>query len=427
QNRTTPMVVRDLMEGDYQVEIKKQGYNNLKKNITVLDEQTTKINETLINTQKIKIETQPNGAIILLNNTIIGISPLEYNFSLNTNYTLTAKKTDYEEYTQTLNINENTNNINIQLKATTKKIKIETQPDGATILLNNTIIGISPLEIDLKLNTTYTLTAKKTDYEDYTQTLNIDENSENLNIQLKSKNKIFDDIIESEMVYVEGGTFTMGCTTEQGTACRDDGKPAHVVTLSSFYMGKYEVTQALWYKVMGNNPSDFKDCDDCPVENVSWYDCQKFITKLNKLTGKQYRLPTEAEWEYVARGGNKSKGYKYSGSDNLDAVAWYHDNSGNKTHRVGTKQANELGIFDMSGNVEEWCNDWFNLYNSSDAINPTGPRRKLSNRGSEAGRILRGGYFSEIRFNDDISLSVSNRETYVPSLTFQFLGFRLVR
>ena len=161
----------------------------------------------------------------------------------------------------------------------------------------------------------------------------------------------------NNMVYVSGGTFTMGGTSEQGSDAFDQEKPTHSVTLSSYYICKYEVTQALWRAVMGSNPSNFKG-DNLPVESVSWNDCQTFINRLNSYTGRNFRLPTEAEWEFAARGGNYSRHYKYSGSNYIGDVAWYHSNSGHRTHPVGTKQPNELGLYDMSGNVHEWCSDW---------------------------------------------------------------------
>ena len=156
-----------------------------------------------------------------------------------------------------------------------------------------------------------------------------------------------------EMVFVQGGTFMMGATPEQGSDCFDDEKPVHQVTLSDFYIGKNQITQQQWEAVMGKNPSYFNPCGvPLPVECVSWHDAQEFCKRLNALTGKKYRLPTEAEWEYAARGGNKSRGYKYSGSNDVGDVAWYKDNSNVRTYMVGYKQSNELGIFDMSARIE---------------------------------------------------------------------------
>ena len=192
-----------------------------------------------------------------------------------------------------------------------------------------------------------------------------------------------------KMVKVAGGTFQMGGTSEQGEDAYAWEKPVHSVTLSDYYIGQTQVTQELWEAVMGSNPSYFKGDNQRPVENVSWNDCQEFIEKLNRLTGKNFRLPTEAEWEYAARGGNKSRGYKYSGSDNPDLVAWYDDNSGRETHPVATKQSNELGLYDMSGNVWEWCQDWYGDYSSNSQTNPTG-----ASTGSL--RVLRGGSWNDI-------------------------------
>ena len=194
--------------------------------------------------------------------------------------------------------------------------------------------------------------------------------------------------IRIEMVHVEAGTFTMGATPEMEEPF-DYEKPAHQVTLTNdYYIGKYEVTQALWKAVMGYTHSKYKG-DNLPVESVRWHECQEFINKLNTMTGKKFRLPTEAEWEYAARGGNKSRGYQYSGSNNLSDVAWYKENSGSTTHPVGSKQANELGIYDMTGNVDEWCQDWYDNYSSSSQTNPTGGT-------IDSYRVARGGSWEMI-------------------------------
>ena len=223
-----------------------------------------------------------------------------------------------------------------------------------------------------------------------------------------SRGRYYESVIDrliSNMVRVEGGTFTMGATSEQGSDAYSDEKPAHQVTLSSFSIGKYEVTQEEWQAVMGSNPSNFKGAKR-PVESVSWEDCQEFIRKLNALTGKQFRLPTEAEWEYAARGGNRSQGYKYAGSDNLGSVAWFIANSSSQTHDVGQKSPNELGLYDMSGNVWEWCQDWYGSYSSSSQTNPAGPS-------SGSSHVLRGGswdYYGRCRSSDRGGDSPSYRD-----------------
>ena len=234
-------------------------------------------------------------------------------------------------------------------------------------------------------------------------------NNSNNNIYAETKTYTVKGV-SFKMVYVEKGSFQMG---------REDGyyfeKPIHEVKLNSFAIGQTEVTQELWEAVMGSNPSNWKG-SRLPVEKVSWNDCQTFITKLNQHTGQQFRLPTEAEWEYAARGGNQSKGYTYSGSNNIEEVAWYDDNSGNKTHEVATKAPNELGIYDMSGNVFEWCQDWWgaNYYLSSPINNPTGPTSGYQ-------RIARSSFFDSRAW----SCRVTNRGSENPTGTFEYIGFRL--
>ncbi|MGL5960046.1 MAG: formylglycine-generating enzyme family protein [Bacteroidales bacterium] len=227
------------------------------------------------------------------------------------------------------------------------------------------------------------------------------------NVRFKAKG------IEFEMVLVEGGTFSMGCTTEQGTDCDMDERPSHRVTLSDYYIGKYEVTQSLWYNVMEENNSYSKG-EELPVENVSWEECIKFTQKLSEIVGKNFRLPTEAEWEFAARGGTKSKGYKYAGSNNAREVAWFWDNSNKTSRKVGSGKPNELGIYDMSGNVYEWCSDWAGLYSTRAQTNPKG-----SPVGNE--RILRGGSWYSPEGNCRNSLRFTNS----PENAYRNGGLRL--
>ena len=220
--------------------------------------------------------------------------------------------------------------------------------------------------------------------------------------------------VSFKMILVEGGTFKMGATSDQGIVIYGDEEPTHDVTLSYYYIGETEVTQELWKAVTDINLSNFSGLRR-PVETVSWNDCQYFITRLNSLTGQNFRLPTEAEWEFAARGGNNSGCYMYAGSNSLDDVAWYWDNSRRETHEVAQKAPNELGLYDMSGNVYEWCQDWYGSYSSSSQTNPTGPS-------SGSDRVSRGScwdsYASECR--------LSIRHSYSPNNKGKHLGLRLV-
>ena len=220
--------------------------------------------------------------------------------------------------------------------------------------------------------------------------------------------------ITIDMVKVEAGTFMMGATPEMKNSWTEE-RPIHQVTLTNdYYIGKYEVTQSLWCALMDNNPSYFKG-DNLPVEQVSWDDCQKFINKLNDITGRKFRLPTEAEWEYAARGGKKSRGYQYSGSNKISDVAWYSSNSEHKTQPVGLKLANELGLYDMSGNVDEWCFDRFGFYSALSQTNPLGADDGIC-------RVYRGGSWEQTagfcRSSDRSNYGTSKNRIYN-------LGFRL--
>ena len=221
--------------------------------------------------------------------------------------------------------------------------------------------------------------------------------------------------VSFDMVLVAQGIFFMGCTTEQEGECYDNEKPMHQVAITNaFYIGKYEVTQELYEAVMGVNPSHWKG-PNLPVESVSWDDAQLFCKELSRLTGYTFTLPTEAEWEYAARGGNKFTGAIYSGGYAINKLAWYSDNSGDQTHPVGQLRPNELGIYDMSGNVWEWCQDWYGNYDGGFQTDPKGPL-------TASDRVLRGGCW----LSDARHCRVSYRIHYSPAGRFDNYGFRIV-
>lgn len=224
-------------------------------------------------------------------------------------------------------------------------------------------------------------------------------------------------ILGFKMVFVEGGSFMMGCTEEQAGECFNPEKPAHPVFVRSYKICKYPVSQRQWKELMGENPSDIVN-DDAPVTNVSWDDAQKFIAKLNAFMGKKYRLPTEAEWEYAARGGKMSENMKYSGGNDLNILAWYKDNAQGSLQPRGKRKANELGLHDMSGNVWEWCSDWYGAYPTDTELEQINPEGAPS--GTE--RVCRGGYYE----GPAVFCRVSCRSKGKPDYASGIIGFRLV-
>lgn len=350
-------------------------------------------------------------------------------------YEFETRKANHRSATVTRNIQASSEPQTIRLQAPTPilgEADINSSPAMADIYIDGKKVGQTPQLVEQLLIGQHQVRISKQGYQDYSGILNVKENDPTILSATLEKHKAEQAVVNTPsttsdesrkvitvgnvsftMIRVDGGTFTMGATSEQGSDAYGDEKPAHQVTLSPYYIGETEVTQALWEAVMGKNPSKFKGSNK-PVERVSWKDCQKFIEKLNKETGLSFRLPTEAEWEYAARGGNKSRGYKYSGRNNLSKVAWYTDNSGSTTHDVKTKQANELGLYDMSGNVWEWCQDWKGGYSSSAQTNPTGPS-------SGSYRVYRGGSWDAGAWD----CRVSYRFSYTPDLRGINLGLRL--
>jgi formylglycine-generating enzyme required for sulfatase activity len=223
------------------------------------------------------------------------------------------------------------------------------------------------------------------------------------------------DKLDQSMILVEGGTFQMGATSDQGTDCSKDELPVHSVQISDFYMLKTEVTQELWLAIMESNPSLNKRSNQFPLENVSRVDVEAFIQRLNFLSCKNYRLPTEAEWEYAARGGKKNRHFLYSGSSDANLVSWNNVNSSGKSHIVGTKQANEIGLYDLSGNLWEYCSDWYAPYSAELKVNPKGPAI-----GAEY--VVRGGSWAGSSWLCRNSL----RFHFSTDFKSPYVGFRLV-
>ncbi len=339
----------------------------------------------------------------------------------NGTYKIECRQANYETSMVSKEITPAMNGQTITLPVPTPiygSLNIESTPNLATIYIDGKEVGKTPKSISQLLIGQHEIKLTQDGYADYTETVTIakDERKQvqaTLSEGAKDEETFTVNGVSFTMRLVEGGTFQMGATSEQGSDADRDEKPVHSVTLSDYYIGETEVTQALWKAVMGSNPSNFKG-DNLPVEQVSWNDCQKFIRKLNQKTGKNFRLPTEAEWEYAARGGKKSKGYKYAGSNSIGNIAWYDVNSGSKTHPVKGKAANELGLYDMSGNVWEWCQDWYRDYSSGSLSNPTGP-----STGSY--RVLRGGGWR----NRARICRVSNRDSSLPDYRSGSYGFRL--
>ena len=421
-----------LPYGNHTYKVEAGGYISKSGTFTISSSDMTPLNVSLVSAMATVSVTCPTPAVSLyVDKKSVGTIP--WTGSLKEGmHLIEARKEGYRSHQRTINLAQQ-QRLDVafnELAAIQGNLSVNYKPFGADVYIDGKKVGQSPRVINGILVGSHKVEIKKDGYGTDSKTVNILEGqtatlsgvltthtSSSVSSGSSSTGNTITipvkDGISIDMVRVEAGTFKMGATPEMKNPWKDE-KPAHQVTLTNdYYMGKYEVTQALWQAVMGNNPSDFKG-DNLPVESVSWDDCQEFISKLNRITGKTFRLPTEAEWEYAARGGNKSRGYQYSGSNNLSDVAWYSDNSGKKTHAVGTKQPNELGIYDMTGNVWEWCQDWYGKYSSSSQINPTG-----ANGGSC--RVCRGGgWFISAR-----SCRSSCRYYYSPDSRIRFLGLRL--
>ena len=422
-----------LPYGSHTYKVEAGGYISKSGSFTISSSDMTPINVSLVSAMATVSVTCPTPAVSLyVDKKSVGTIP--WTGSLKEGmHLIEAKKEGYRSQQRTINLAQQ-QRLDVafaELAAIQGNLSVNYKPFGADVYIDGKKVGQSPRVFNGILVGSHKVEIKKDGYGTDSKTVSILEgqtasllgvlttnaSSSVASGASSSGNTItipVKDGISIDMVRVEAGTFTMGATAEMEDPY-DDEKPTHQVTLTNdYYIGKYEVTQALWKAVMGKKPSKFKG-DNLPVENVSWDDCQEFISQLNRITGKTFRLPTEAEWEYAARGGKKSRGYQYSGSNDISDVAWYDGNSGNKTHAVGSKQANELGIYDMSGNVWEWCQDWHGSYSSSSQTNPTGVK-------SGSYRVIRGeGWFNGARI-----CRSSYRDGRLPYASSRDQGLRLV-
>ena len=455
----TPCTIEQLASGRHKVNIVAPRYASFSREVEILDGKATELVATLdARFAKVSINTLPE-ATITINGQVKGKG--NFNEELGEGvYDIEVSLANHRSITRQIEVvAKQSQKLTLEPTPIYGSLNVESQPMFANVTINGKSYGDTPMSIDNLLIGDYEVVLSKDGCATVTLRVTITENNlSTIEATLQqggemairndaSDNSIIDDramvddmlsttnltsglmprwssnvtvsqkdvlqkLIDS-MVKVEGGTFTMGATSEQGSASWDDEKPAHQVTISDYMIAKTEVTQELWEAIMGSNPSRYES-EDFPVEQVSWDDCQKFILKLNGLTGLNFRLPTEAEWEYAARGGNKSKGYEYSGSNDISCVAWYKGNASLKTHAVATMSPNELGLYDISGNVFEWCSDWYDSYNSNSQINPKGPL-------SGYYRVFRGGGMSSLPGN----CRVSFRSYGNPDRSSNYLGLRL--
>ncbi len=428
----------NLEFGSYKVECKKTNHETSTKYLEITNQmkgKTISLDAPKPICGSLIVETIPDYAELYIDGKKVGETPMFVSELLIGKHEVKISKANYADYTETVTIAKgDTKTVNATLSSTVL-VLITTNVSSASFSIDGQSYGKfgSSKQRNVELSYgTHHIIATAEGYADYTSSFTVSPDNTACTISMKEKFGPLTFTVNGvtfKMLPVEGGTFTMGATAEQGNDAYDYEKPTHSVMLSNYYMGETEVTQALWQAVMGKSVTQIANengwntygvGDNYPMYDVSWDDCQTFINKLNQLLagqlgGKRFALPTEAQWEYAARGGKKSKGYKYSGSNNLDNVAWYTSTTNHSgTRPVGTKTPNELGLYDMSGNVWEWCSDWYGSYGSGAQTNPTG-----STSGSH--RVGRGGGWG----GDAGYCRVSYRIGITPGFRNYDLGLRL--
>ena len=387
----TPALLEQIPSGQHKIVVRKELYETQTQDVEILNGQTTRLSITLYPTFGEIEVTAPKDVEIWIDQQPVGIGSFSGRV-LKGIHLIEAKKLNYHDFSETITVDIGKKHlVNIAMTPKTGILTIMTTPPEADVYLDGQPQGISPVILQDILIGQHTLRFSKKGYGETTKLITLlkDQTLEVAEVLLLSREETY--ILQPhgddnhtplpELVFIEGGTFQMG--SGDGN---DDEQPIHTVFVDDFHLAKYEVTQKQWFSIMGTNPSYFNDCDNCPVESVSWVNVQEFLAKLNEKTGQNFRLPTEAEWEYAARGGKYSRGYQYSGSNSIANVAWYNADSTFSTHQVGQKLPNELELFDMTGNVWEWCSDIYGpeYYSRSPSYMP---------RGASIGsfRSMRGG------------------------------------
>ena len=400
-----------LLPGIYNFEARKEKYTPASEKREVITGQPLTITlQPVAKTGILKVMTTPTDATITLGGANKGTAPATLRDLLVGDYTLTLSLPGYATATKTVTIAEGETAQVTETLVNGRAVTVASEPSGAALSIDGNSVGQTPYSGSLSFGN-HTLQIKQGDKK-AEKAVSIAQSGGETSFSLSFGPQSFTEPLNGasiEMVAIKGGTFQMG--SNEG----DDEKPIHSVTVSDFSIGKTEVTQAQWVAIMGSNPSSFKG-DNLPVEQVSWDDVQVFLGKLNVKTGKTYRLPTEAEWEYAARGGKDSQGYTYSGSNTIADVAEYDGNNNKSTKPVAGRKPNELGLYDMSGNVWEWCSDWYgeNYYASLLQNNPQGPS-------TGSNRVFRGGSWPDHASYCRVAI----RGLVTPYYRSYNLGFRL--
>lgn len=419
-----PFKSENLKSGKHTVKIVREMYEPYSTTVTVNDNETTQVKPQLTaDFAHVTLQVDAD-AEIWVNDERKGVRTWTGDLA-NGTYKMECRQANHETSVTRMEITSRRDGEVIRLEPPTPiygSLAVECTPDMATLFIDGKEEGKAPKLIGKILIGTHELKLTKDGYADYVETVTIAKGQRTqVNATLSRGNKAEETFtvngVSFTMKLVEGGTFQMGATSELGLDAEFDEKPVHSITLNNYYIGETEVTQALWKAVMSSEPNGAWENkngkgDNYPAYRVSWNDVQEFIRKLNQITGKNFRLPTEAEWEYAARGGKKSKGYRYAGSNTVGEVAWCSC----PIHTVKAKIANELGLYDMSGNVYEWCTDWYgsDYYGKSTLTNPQGPL-------SGSRRVLRGGSCNPIAK----SCRVSERDYVEPDNRRYDFGFRL--